>query len=203
MVISLKSKILILFLFSFPVHRAVLAAVNTYFAALLGPSFKEGNEKVIRLQNIDGDTLKLLINYCYTGQLQFTETNLDLVLAGASSFELVRIEEQCCEYLADSVTLDTCLQHFLRADKYSFVHLRKRTFEFIAENFAILWQSEKYLLLDDKCALEIFDSDLLNASEDTVFFAVQKWMEANKPICSDLIANLLKCIRLEYISGIV
>lgn len=180
-------------------HRNVIAAVNNYFSALLGPSFKEANKKTIEFKNIDGPTLKLIIDFCYTGHIELTCENLDKILAAASSFELVQIEKKCGQYLDERLNLETCVHHFILADKYSFVDLRKKFFDFIAENFVKLSQCNSLTVLDKRCAFEIFNSDKINTSEEAVFYAVQNWIDYNEPCRQKFIKNLLNCVRLEHI----
>lgn len=49
-------------------HRIVLSAASPYFAAMFTGSLREVNESEITLQEVDGDSLYQLIQYCYTGK---------------------------------------------------------------------------------------------------------------------------------------
>lgn len=49
-------------------HRIVLSAASPYFAAMFTGSLREVNETEITLQEVDGDSLYQLIQYCYTGK---------------------------------------------------------------------------------------------------------------------------------------
>lgn len=185
--------------FRFHVHRNVMASANNYFSAPLGSSSKEADKKEIVLKNIDGATLKLLIEFSYTGHIGITDDNVDIILAAASSIEFYQIVQKCCEYLEKNMTIENCVQNLLRPDKYSFKYLHGKIFDFIAEHFSQVSVNDKLKLLDEKCALKLFNSDKINAIEEEVFYAVRDWIENNEIKCSELITNLFNCVRLEHI----
>lgn len=48
-------------------HRVVLSAASPYFGAMFCGNLREATEQEITLQEMEGDSLFQLIQYCYTG----------------------------------------------------------------------------------------------------------------------------------------
>ena len=55
-----------------PAHRLILCAGSEYFAAMFTSGLRETNQSEVELQFVDGNALSALVQYCYTGILQFT-----------------------------------------------------------------------------------------------------------------------------------
>ena len=53
-------------------QRSVLRARSTYFAALLGQSFAEGERGTITLPEVDHEVLSRVVAFLYSGQLQWS-----------------------------------------------------------------------------------------------------------------------------------
>lgn len=51
----------------FPVHRAVLAAASTVFAAMLGAEMKESHAREIVISDTDEESVQHMLEYIYTG----------------------------------------------------------------------------------------------------------------------------------------
>jgi hypothetical protein len=50
-----------------PAHRLVLSAGSEYFSAMFTSGLREAAQSEVVLQDVDGDALWMLVNYCYTG----------------------------------------------------------------------------------------------------------------------------------------
>lgn len=61
-----------------PAHKIILASANEVFSNMLNGYFKETNEQIISIQNIDSDILEIVIKYIYTFKLDITEKNIEV-----------------------------------------------------------------------------------------------------------------------------
>ena len=51
-----------------PAHRIVLSAASDYFAAMFTNDVKEASQEEVKMKDVDGEALLLLIQYMYTGK---------------------------------------------------------------------------------------------------------------------------------------
>lgn len=174
-------------------------SASKYFRALLGPHFKEGQEKEMPVSDVDGPTLKAIIDFCYSGNIKITSENVDRVLAAASAMELVLIEKKCEQFWGDHLSTGNCVDTFLRADKYSFTDLRKKLLEFMCKNFKAV--ADKQILdLEYQHLSEILKCDEIHALEDDIFECLERWIEYDNENRSKYVPNLFQFIRLGKIT---
>jgi len=56
-------------------HKNVLMAASPYFLAMF-TNFNESNKYLVNIRELDSTTLRLLIDYIYTGEITITEENV-------------------------------------------------------------------------------------------------------------------------------
>uniref|UniRef100_A0A4W3I4Z0 Kelch-like protein 2 n=1 Tax=Callorhinchus milii TaxID=7868 RepID=A0A4W3I4Z0_CALMI len=60
-------------------HRVVLAACSSYFHAMFTGEMSESKARRVRIKEVDGWTLNMLIDYVYTAEIQVTEENVQVL----------------------------------------------------------------------------------------------------------------------------
>lgn len=168
---------------------------SKYFQALLGPNFKEGHEEEVTLPNVDGPTLKSIIDFCYSGNIKITDENIMEVISAASAMELVFIEQKCEQFWNNRLAAPNCVETFLQADKYNFLELRKKSLDFICENF-VLVGCNKFQELEFSHFSEIMKCDEIQALESSIFLHSLKWVDYDVENRSKYAPELIKLIRL-------
>lgn len=168
---------------------------SKYFQALLGPSFKEGHEQEVTISNIDGPTLKAIIDYCYSGNLKISGENIDRMVAAASAMKLVPIEKKCEQFWNDHLAPSNCVETFVAADKYSFSDLREKSFGFICEHFEAL-SVIQIQELEMKHFFELLGCAEIQALEEHIFQRLVQWTEHNEEERSKHVPDLIKLIEM-------
>lgn len=189
------------FFFRISVHRLVMMSASKYFQALLGPHFKESQEEEVYIADIDGTTLKLIIDFCYTGQLQITDDNIAQIISAATAMELVVIEEKCQQFWTKILAASNCVGIFSVADRYSFLELRQRSRDMICEYFEEVSTSEVQTLTFS-CFSELLKCDHLHAmwQEEFIFQRMTQWIDYDEINRSDFAPELFQLIRLEILA---
>lgn len=174
----------------------MLSASSKYFAALLGPNFKEGSESEVILTYIDGNTLKAIVDYCYTGNIEINAGNIYDVLDAASSLEFPEIEKIIEDFWCNELDLNNCIELLTLANLYTLTNLWQKGMRFWARNFGTLPLSDN---LDEKVLQTLLAFDEIVIAEEHVFHYVSKWIQKNgeKRAC---FPDILKLIRLKHIT---
>lgn len=175
----------------------MVAQSSEYFAALLGPNFKEGAEERITLKSVDGPTLKAVIHYIYLGRIDLTKDNVSNILAAASGMGIVSLEEKCGQYLEEKLTEDTCLQTLILAEKYNLSQLKENALKLVCANFENIALAD-LLHVEANILSDIFKSDQIQALETHIFNCLVKWVEQDETERAKFAPGFLKLIRLEH-----
>lgn len=180
-------------------HRVILAASSNYFKALLGPNFREGSEKLVTLEAIDGPTLKRVIDFIYTGNVTITKENVHDIIAAASSMELLILEKLCAAFWESTLTIVNCIDVLLNADEFHLKELASKAEQFICEHFVFVPLCEMQKI-DAKNFRNLLAVDVINSDESFIFARLKLWINENQSKSDEgTLTDLLKLIRLRHI----
>ncbi|XP_055345282.1 TD and POZ domain-containing protein 4-like [Paramacrobiotus metropolitanus] len=100
----------------FDVHRALLAAHSSVFAAMFENNMKEKLSGHCEIKDIDGPVLKALIRFVYTCTLQeLPSASLPTLYDAADKYDMDDLRVRCEEGMVASVNVDNALQYLLFA----------------------------------------------------------------------------------------
>lgn len=161
-------------------------------------NLREKNQAEIVLEEIHGDELKILMNFCYTGLIDINEINVYAILEAASRLEFDDIENECYNFLSNELNVTTCLTTWTTVQCFiNFKKLSESAFRCAEENFLEVIESNEFLLLSSNhlfCLLQSEDLDVW--SEEDVFNAFVKWVNYSKDTRKFEVKRLLSAIRL-------
>lgn len=180
----------------------MIAQSSQYFEALLGPNFREGAQNEIVLQDIDGPTLRKIIEYIYCEHIALDVGNVEAILAAASSMELVSLEEKCAEYLATTLTPWNWFHVLTLADLYNCRGLKAKAMQFVSVNFQFIAKAD-IMQLDANDWIDLLRSDDIEATEAQIFSYLVDWHNQNIKQRAKHMPELLKLIRLSCLPGSV
>lgn len=166
----------------------------------------ECEKSEIRLKYISGEALRLIIDYCYTGEIEINTENVEKLLSAASQLEFVEIEEECSKFLEILLKKDpvNCVSCYLVAQQYNFASLKKLSKQLMLVHFMEIKDNEGFLMLDFDVLLELVCSDKLNVQrEEVVFSAVVEWMKYNEVDRRKHLIPLLRVMRFTLMEGTV
>ena len=148
------------------------------------------------MEGTDGETLRMIVNYCYTGHIKLTEENVRTFLTIASGVQLDLLEEKCCSFYAEILSVANSVEALMCAEKFNYAELRQAALDLICENFESVPTAEVQKW-DHQLFQEILKSDKITSSEELIFDRLVKWSEHGER--KSYVPNLLKLIRLQYI----
>jgi len=83
----------------FECHKCVLASLSVYFNAMFTNELAESKQSEITMNSFEALTIKLIIDYAYTSQLNITDNNVQAVLTAANIFDIQTLKEACSRYM--------------------------------------------------------------------------------------------------------
>lgn len=184
----------------FPVHRNVLAVSSPYFKAMFSSDLRESREAKVLFNEISPLTLRRLVDYAYSGQLEVTQENAQELLAAGSLFEYPAIVDICCKFLHKQLHPSNCIgiEHF--AQLHSCKKLHEDSHKYTLDNFSIVVEYDEFLILPKDRLLAYISSDLIDVrSEETVYDAVMRWMHHDLSNRKQYLYEILELVRLPIV----
>ncbi|XP_043927630.1 kelch repeat and BTB domain-containing protein 7 [Protopterus annectens] len=181
----------------FRCNRNVLAAASPYFKSMFTGGLYESKQKQVTIHDVDTESMALIIDYCYTGKVTVSESNVQPLYAAANMLQLEYIRQACISFMTRRMDLSNCAGILKFADAFDSQELKSKALAFIARNFRHLYQNNEELM--DLNLNQIKEVLLLSnldvESERKVFFFAVRWIESNveeRSVCSP---EVFKCIR--------
>ncbi|XP_069600288.1 kelch-like protein 2 isoform X2 [Ranitomeya imitator] len=182
-------------------HKVVLAACSPYFHAMFTGEMSESRAKRVRIKEVDGWTLKLLVDYVYTAEIKVTEENVQVLLPAASLLQLQDVRKTCCEFLETQLHPSNCLGIRAFADMHACTELLQQANTFAEQHFSDIVQGEEFLHLGIEQVCSLIASDKLTVlSEEKVFEAVITWVNHDKDVRQEHMSHLMEHVRLPLLS---
>lgn len=175
-----------------------MMSASNYFHALLGPNFKEVKDKEVIIADVDGATLKSIIDYCYTGNITINNENIMSIISVASRMEMVEIERECEHHWMRNLAFHNVVETFMSADKYSLTVLRKKSINLMCVSFDNVTASQ-LKKLDFQHFVELLKCNEIFGPEEDVCRKLIQWVDHDKKNRSKNAAALLKLVKLKCI----
>lgn len=139
---------------------------------------RESSASEVLLQDVDGETLELLVNYCYTGALPINEDNVEKILSTACLFQMPNVIQACSSFLGKQLHFSNAIGFTLFAEQQNCDDLYQMSLSFTARNFMEIYQnSEEFLRMSvEQLSTLLKNNDLNVSSEEDVFKALVKWI---------------------------
>lgn len=142
--------------------------------------------------------LQIVLEFVYTGRIEITAENVVGIVAAASGMELIALEQRCGKFWETNLSIESCVETFLNADKFHLNDLRSKALKFICSHFGAV-PIDDILRIDEKNFHEVLKYDEITAAETVVFDALVQWINENGSRAVEIARDLLKLIRLDYI----
>ncbi|WKX94003.1 hypothetical protein Q1695_011344 [Nippostrongylus brasiliensis] len=165
-------------------HKLVLAAASPYFRETLSNDCctKQTTTNKIRIvvDDIDGKTLRVLVDYMYTGRLDIDEKNVKALFGAAEILELDSVRSECTSYLIGHLGLSNWMETAAFAKTHNCTKLDDAAVLFARQHFGFVVLISFYIV-------------------DAVFEAVINWVKRDSSRRASL-PNVLMGARLPLMS---
>ncbi|XP_053179991.1 kelch-like protein 3 isoform X1 [Scomber japonicus] len=184
-----------------PAHRVVLASCSPYFCAMFTGDMSESKAHQVEIREVDGQTLRKLVDYIYTAEIEVTEDNVQVLLPAASLLQLMDVRQVCCEFLQSQLHPTNCLGIRAFADLHTCTQLLNQAHAYAEQHFTEVVQGEEFLGLSLQQVCSLISSDKLTVStEEKVFEAMIAWIKYDKPARLEYMPKLMEHVRLPLLT---
>uniref|UniRef100_A0A3Q3NIK2 Kelch repeat and BTB (POZ) domain containing 7 n=1 Tax=Labrus bergylta TaxID=56723 RepID=A0A3Q3NIK2_9LABR len=166
--------------------RNVLAAASPYFKSMFTGGLNESMQERVVIRGVDAESMAVIIDYCYTGSVTITESNVQKLYSAANMLQLEYIGKACSSFMTRRLDLSNCVG-ILKFENAK---------NFIARNFSQVCNGGDLCELDLVQLKELLSLNILDVDcERKVCSAALQWIEANAPQKREDALQALKCVR--------
>lgn len=177
---------------------------SEYFRTMFKTEMRERGQQEIAIKKVDGDILRQLIEYCYSGQISISSTNVMEMTKAADMFQFDEVKENCTEFYSTMLHPSNCLGIQEFADLHNMAKFKEAAHKFILRHFEEVSKCNEFLFLDvDNLSGLLAEDDLNVLDEEGVFDTLIGWVKHDLDGRKPLLKDLLKCVRFTHIKDSV
>ncbi|KAL9914404.1 kelch repeat and BTB domain-containing protein 8-like isoform 1-T1 [Glossina fuscipes fuscipes] len=181
-------------------HQNILGVVSPYFDAMFNSAMEEKSNKSAKMQDIDANVFRQIVDYCYTGEISLNEDNVKSILSASNFFQIDWIVNECKQFLVSNLKPTNCLGIWKLAGMYFSEELHNYCQQYVLRKFSILVDVKDFSSLSLEELIKLVSSDnLMVPSEDFVYQAITKWIKADFTARESHLAQLIDHVRLPYV----
>ncbi len=162
---------------SIPCQKFLLAAAPDYFYNKLVVNTEAVNDSLLEIEGISFTTLKVIVSYLYTGNIDIIEENTLDVIRACKMMNLTSACDTCETFALETVNPGNCIGWFKMASKHNLQHLSDRALEVMVSNFTEVVPGGEFFNMSENEVIDYIQNENLKISnEDPVFEAVVSWV---------------------------
>ncbi|GFU33948.1 TD and POZ domain-containing protein 1-like [Nephila pilipes] len=120
---------------TFPAHKAVLSARSPVFKAMFSRDMMEKTGDMVDIKDIDGDTVRRMLQYLYTDSITSLEwQNTEKLYFAADKYEILCLKRKCASIFVAKMEPSNICQLLIMADMHQDEDLKKAVHDFLYQN---------------------------------------------------------------------
>ena len=192
---------------SIPANRMVLAYYSKFFESMFLSPFKERYQNTVEIKAFDGEGVKQVIEYVYTGIIDINTCNVLTLLGTANFLQVDEVKTMCFDFMETSLTVDSCLDVVKASVLYNNPALQQ-TYQYISDHFDEVVQRDNFKQLSKDELVSLFTNvDRNTVQEMSLYTAVIDWIKHDQNRKAELLSlfvtlDLEKC-PFEFVADII
>ena len=162
---------------SISANRLVLACYSKFFEIMFHSRFKERNQTTVEIKEFDGQAVRSIIEYIYTGKIDISANNVMTLLGIADFLQVDDVKVLCFDFVESSLTVNNYLDIIKVSILYNNITLLQQTYEFISKNFDKLMQENSFWELSKEELISLLTNiDRNTVQETSLYTAILIWV---------------------------
>ena len=159
-------------------HRNVLCAASPFFYNALITEMKEKKEGVIRLKDTTKVLMEQVLEYLYTGHVEFVnDKNAHELLALADFLLITSLKFVSSAFIQETLCVSNCIFAYYSSVKYQCSELQEAARRFILAHFIAVTESADFLNLSlEEVEQWISSDEIVVKGEEEVFSVILRWI---------------------------
>ena len=187
---------------SIPCHKFLLVASSEYFYNRLVAAADAVEHNLLEIDGINFQTLKVIVSYIYTGNINITVENAGDVISLCKTLKLNSAYDTCEAFLKQQANPGNCIGLHRMASRNDIVELKEKAREIMMNNFKEVVSGPEFLdMSTDEVDEYIQNENLRIPTEDPVYDAVISWIRHQPEERESCFTQLLKSVRLRFCSA--
>lgn len=185
----------------FKCHRLTLAACSPYFHAMFSSGLVESHQDRISIGGIDAASMKLILEYAYSAEIEINEDNVQGLMLAVNMFQINNLRDACARFLEHHVTVGNCIGIYFFAAAHDCNNLQEQSKKLVCDRFNQVFKEEEFLSLSKDKVIDLLSQDDLNVDrEETVYEAALTWIRGDIDNRKYDIVDVLRNVRFALTS---
>ena len=186
-----------------PCHKLMLAVHSPVLKAMFRSEMSEVAKQSMNLDHIKPDTMNILLDYIYSGQVTFHVDQLEGVIAACNYLQMTELQTMCVAEVPSTLKPDNVISWMQFGNELDIADFKAQCEEIIAGHLAEIASHRDFLAMNytevGDCLSGVSKSETAHDEDDIVKAAMQ-WVSQDTEDRVTHMENLLKGIKLENCS---
>ena len=140
-------------------HRSILAASSAFFMGMFQSELDESRLSKIPIKEMEASTLRLVLDYIYSGKVELSTDNVQNVLSAANLFQMIHLRDGCASFMMQHISVDNCVGVYFFALAHECHDLAEAARQLVNAEFEAVCREPEFLSLPADKLVDIISDD--------------------------------------------
>ena len=188
---------------SLPANKIILAYFSKYFESMFTTEMSEKYQNQVEINHLEGEAVKLIIDYFYSGSIDINSKNVLEVLTAADYFQVDDVKGFCFKCLESGLTVGNCINVIAAYNLYkSEEESLDETYRFVSKHLGEVSRERNFLTLaKNELLLLISKLDKALCEESSKYSAIMNWIKHDEEARKTNLTALFQLIDLDRVDN--
>ena len=187
---------------SFRCHKVILAVNSPVLKAMLTTDMKESTTQEVKLDNINAEVMKTLIDYMYSGTITIPKGQLMETMIAADYLNLLELKKMCLKEVPGILHTSNVISWFKVSEKMQLDSIRKTCLKLMSNFISKVTEETEFLDLSSNEIVDFVKELCINGvASDDLLKSVILWLSYDVTNRVSNMEDLIHLVQLEHCSN--